>query len=155
MYILKTHFGNIGIETNPRGLSKIILGPKKFSGQITPISQIKNTISQLKDYFHGKKVEFKVSYDISNLPIFTQKVLRETMKIPYGCTVSYSELAQKIGNPKAMRAVGQSLANNPLPIIIPCHRVVSKDGSLAGFSAGIKWKRILLKIESRSKIDNK
>lgn len=151
MYILRTCVGNIGIETNQKGISKIILGIKKSSTNTTPDVYIKKIIPLLKNYFQGKKVEFNLSYDISYLPIFTQRVLKETKKIPYGSIITYSELAQKIGKPKAYRAIGQALARNPLPIIIPCHRVTRKDGSLAGFSAGLKWKRILLKLESECK----
>lgn len=149
MYILNTYFGNIGIETNSKGISKIILGIKKSANKITPDSDIKKIILLIEDYFQGKKVKFNIPYDISVLPLFTQSVLKETKKIPYGSTITYSELAQKIGKPKACRAIGQALASNPLPIIIPCHRVIRKDGSLGGFSAGFRWKKLLLDIENK------
>ncbi len=78
---------------------------------------------------------------------FQKSVWEAVCKIPYGHTYSYGYLARQIGNPKASRAVGQALKKNPVPIIVPCHRVVNSDGSIGGFSGGNQWKKILLALE--------
>jgi methylated-DNA-[protein]-cysteine S-methyltransferase len=100
---------------------------------------------ELVRYFEGEVIEFSSDLDISHLSPFEQKVLGETKKIKYGRTMTYSELAGKIGC-KGARAVGNALGKNPIPIIIPCHRVVAKKG-IGGYSAGIEIKIRLLELE--------
>lgn len=104
----------------------------------------------MKDYFSGKKPGDRLAIDLAVLSWFEQRVLNATRKIPYGETRSYSSIARVIGKPRACRAVGQALAKNPFPIIIPCHRVVQKNGSLGGFTGGVNWKKRLLELEKRS-----
>lgn len=101
------------------------------------------------DYFKGKAVTFDVPLDVSGLTEFHQAVLEACRRIPYGRTATYADLARAVGRPAATRAVGSALANNPLPLVIPCHRVIRTDGSLGGFSApdGIATKRRLLELE--------
>lgn len=101
----------------------------------------------LKRYLSGERVEFEVDLDILGGTEFQRLVWRELLNIPYGETKSYKWLAEKICCPNASRAVGQANGKNPLPIIIPCHRVINSDGSLGGYSGGIEVKRRLLKIE--------
>jgi len=93
----------------------------------------------------------KIKKIISKYPQFYQKVWKIISQIPKGEVRSYSWVAKKIGSPKAARAVGQALKNNPFPVIIPCHRVIRKNGSLGGYSQGIEKKRLLLKKEIRFK----
>jgi methylated-DNA-[protein]-cysteine S-methyltransferase len=100
---------------------------------------------ELEHYFDGKPIDFSLDVDISSLSPFEQKVLTETRKIKYGKTITYSELAEKIGS-RAVRAVGNALGKNPIPIIIPCHRVVAKKG-IGGYSEGIDIKTRLLELE--------
>ncbi|HCJ67743.1 MAG TPA: cysteine methyltransferase, partial [Elusimicrobia bacterium] len=88
---------------------------------------------------------------IKKYPEFYQKVWKVVAQIPKGEVRSYSWVAKKVGSAKAARAVGQALKNNPFPVIIPCHRVIRKDGSLGGYSQGLKKKTLLLKIEKRFK----
>ena len=102
---------------------------------------------ELRDYLGGRLRSFSVDYDITSLSRFTQTVLRETAKIPYGQTRSYRWLAARLGKPKAARAVGNALARNPVPIIIPCHRVLRSDGSIGPFVFGTEWKKRLLELE--------
>ena len=82
---------------------------------------------------------------------FQKKVWKELLKIPFGQTVSYRELARRIGHPKAFRAVGSAVGKNPLPITIPCHRVIRSDGKIGGYSGGVRKKRRLLAREQKSK----
>jgi methylated-DNA-[protein]-cysteine S-methyltransferase len=102
---------------------------------------------EMNAYFTGNLRSFSTPSDLSGLPRFTQAVLRITAKIPYGEVRSYRWIAQQIGKPRASRAVGNALARNPIPIIIPCHRVVRTDGSLGGYALGLGWKRRLLELE--------
>jgi len=103
---------------------------------------------ELERYFEGEIIDFSSDADISNLSQFSQKVLLETRKIRYGRTITYSELADKIGS-RAVRAVGNALSRNPIPIIIPCHRIVAKKG-MGGYSGGIDIKIRLLELEKRN-----
>jgi methylated-DNA-[protein]-cysteine S-methyltransferase len=106
------------------------------------------TIRTLLDrYLQGREVDFEIDVDISSLGKFTQKVLYELMEIPYGETRTYGWLAGKVGKPGAARAVGQALKRNPIPIIIPCHRIIRDDGTIGGFSMGVNIKERLLALE--------
>lgn len=104
---------------------------------------------QVTDYFAGKAVRFTVDIDLSDLPPFRQEVLKACRRIPYGKTASYADLARAAGRPQAARAVGSAMANNPIPLVIPCHRVVRSDGSFGGFSSpgGVQEKERLLRLE--------
>jgi methylated-DNA-[protein]-cysteine S-methyltransferase len=104
---------------------------------------------QLSRYFRGERVSFRISTDSLVGTEFQRKVWRVLQTIPYGETRTYAWVARKIGHPKAARAVGVACGANPIPLIIPCHRVVASDGSLGGFSAGLVWKRRLLVLEQR------
>jgi methylated-DNA-[protein]-cysteine S-methyltransferase len=106
------------------------------------------TIKLLLDrYLKGEKVDFDVDIDISGESQFTQKVLRELQKIPYGKVRSYLWIGKRMGHAMAARAVGQAVGRNPIPILIPCHRVIREDGSLGGFSLGEEIKKRLLFLE--------
>lgn len=102
---------------------------------------------ELRAYFAGELTAFSSLYDIRHLPRFTQCVLELTAKIPYGEVRSYEWVARKLRKPKAARAVGNALARNPVPIIIPCHRIVRSDGTMGGFALGSGWKKRLLALE--------
>ncbi len=101
---------------------------------------------QLAEYFDGTRRHFDVALAPDATP-FQASVLAALIEIPYGETCSYRDIAHAIGKPKAMRAVGGANGNNPIPIIIPCHRVVGADGSLTGFGGGLATKRFLLDLE--------
>ncbi len=105
---------------------------------------------QLEEYFDGKRREFELDLAPVGTP-FQLSVLDELLKIPYGETCSYRDIATALGNPKAVRAVGGANGRNPIPIVIPCHRVIGSNGSLTGFGGGLSSKRFLLELElSRS-----
>lgn len=102
---------------------------------------------QLDDYFQGNLKIFDLGLSLQGTD-FQKKVWHALTQIPYGKTISYGDLAQRIGNPKACRAVGLANGKNPIPIIIPCHRVIGKNGKLTGFGGGIPVKQHLLELES-------
>ncbi len=112
--------------------------------------KFKPALSQLKAYFKGDLQRFDLELNPGGTP-FQNKVWQQLLQIPYGETISYGELAKRIGNPNASRAVGMANGKNPISIIIPCHRVISKNGSLTGFGGGIEIKKKLLKLEQRYK----
>jgi methylated-DNA-[protein]-cysteine S-methyltransferase len=101
---------------------------------------------QLREYFSGTLKEFDIPLLMDGTE-FQKRVWKMLQTIPYGETISYGELAKKIGDPKAVRAVGAANGQNPIPIIVPCHRVIGSDGSLTGFGGGIENKRKLLELE--------
>ncbi|HEY0197938.1 MAG TPA: methylated-DNA--[protein]-cysteine S-methyltransferase [Rhodanobacter sp.] len=103
---------------------------------------------QLDEYFAGERRDFKLPLHPVGTP-FQLAVWDELSRIPYGITVSYGELAQRIDQPQAVRAVGAANGRNPLPIVLPCHRVIGSDGSLTGFGGGLPTKRFLLAMEDR------
>lgn len=107
---------------------------------------------QVIDFFHGEHVQFNVAIDLKNKTPFQQIVLEQCRNIPYGKTASYADLARASGNPGAARAVGTTMAGNPLPLVIPCHRVVRTDGSLGGFSSprGTLLKEKLIQMEHKT-----
>jgi len=108
-------------------------------------------VAQLNEYFAQKRRIFDLRLK-PNGTAFQQKVWNALRTIPYGQTISYGELAQRIGSPAAVRAVGAANGANPIPIIVPCHRVIGADGSLTGFGGGLELKEALLKLEGASHI---
>lgn len=109
----------------------------------------KDVIFQLDAYFKGRLKDFDLDMDLKGSE-FQKKVWKQLARIPYGQTTSYGELARKIGNPKASRAVGMANGKNPIPIIIPCHRVIGKNGTLTGFGGGLDVKQSLLNLEKEN-----
>lgn len=105
-------------------------------------------IRQLQAYFRGELKEFDLPLKMEGTE-FQLRVWNALRAIPYGETISYAQLARRIGNPKAVRAVGLANGSNPIPIIVPCHRVIGSDGSLTGFGGGIPTKKKLLELESQ------
>ncbi len=112
-------------------------------------SGFEDVISQLTEYFDGKRKQFKIKTKLEIAP-FYKKALSEIIKTPYGKTTSYRKIAQQLHNPKAARAVGTANARNPLPIIIPCHRIITSSGKLGGYAGGLKMKKYLLDLESKN-----
>ena len=105
-----------------------------------------DAIRQLDEYFAGERKEFDLPLSLEGTE-FQLLVLEELKQIPYGETTSYGDIAKRIGRPKAVRAVGAANGRNPLPIVVPCHRVIGSDGSLTGFAGGLALKQLLLEME--------
>lgn len=107
---------------------------------------------QLKEYFAGERKTFDLPLQLGGTE-FQVSVLEALQEIPYGETVSYGEIARRIGRPKAMRAVGAANGRNPIPIVVPCHRVIGSSGDLTGFGGGIDTKEALLRLEAENTHD--
>lgn len=113
-----------------------------------PIAQ---AVRQLCEYFAGRRTSFDLPLAPEGTP-FQRSVWRRLQDIPYGETISYGELARRVGNPKASRAVGAANGKNPLPIVIPCHRVIGSNGTLTGFGGGLPTKEALLALEAKAAV---
>ena len=121
-----------------------------FEGEQLPIDEPSASplvTQELTEYFAGTRQKFTVPLDLTGVTAFRAAVLRELAKVPYGETTSYAQLARAVGNPNAVRAVGSACATNPLPLFIPCHRVLRSDGQLGGYRGGVETKRFLLRLE--------
>ena len=110
---------------------------------------LQQAVEQLQAYFAGTRRTFDLALDVRGTP-FQQAVWGQLQEIPYGETRSYAQIAAALGRPLASRAVGQANGANPLPIFVPCHRVVQSDGSLGGYGGGLALKQALLRLESGS-----
>lgn len=109
-----------------------------------PVERVK---LQLDEYFAGSRRAFDVEWDVRPLPEFNQRVLAELARVEYGTTTTYGALAAVSGNPRAARAVGTVMNRNPIPIVLPCHRVVGANGKLVGYAGGLERKEHLLRLE--------
>lgn len=141
----KSPIGNLRIVSNERDIIRIDFTETYFKMAMVP-KQIQNCIDQLDEYFKGTRKRFELGVN----PIGTEfqgKVWHELMKIPYGKTITYLEQARQLGDEKAIRAIAAANGKNPIPIIIPCHRVLGTDGSLTGYAGGLLKKQWLLEHE--------
>ncbi len=142
--------GDITIQCNDELISAIQWGFPGLGQRIqTPVSEV--AFTQLNEYLSGQRREFSLPLLLSGTP-FMQKVYGALMEIPYGRTESYENIAIRAGRPRASRAVGSANHRNPLPIVVPCHRVVRKDGGLGGFAPGLIYKERLLALERNNAI---
>jgi methylated-DNA-[protein]-cysteine S-methyltransferase len=156
----ETDFGWVGIAASPRGLLSVTL-PQPTEAmalhrlrdrwpEARPAAEGESAEigDRLRRYFAGQTVSFdEVLLDMSQATSFQQRVWEVTRAIPRGQTRTYGEIARQVGSPRAARAVGQAMANNPWPVIVPCHRVLGSDGRLTGFGGGLEMKRRMLEIE--------
>jgi methylated-DNA-[protein]-cysteine S-methyltransferase len=150
--------GRLLVATSPRGLCRISYDAdpdaeiermsRAFGARVLrsagPLDEVRR---QLDEYFEGRRREFELETDISELTPFNQAVLRRLARVPYGQVTTYGELASQAGRPRAARAVGSVMNRNPLPIVLPCHRVIGSTGSLVGYGGGLERKEKLLRLE--------
>jgi len=136
---------SICIETSPHGVRHVQFGSRGVENRTTPL--MLETLRQFRLYFAGRLQTFDLPLEIIGTT-FQKQVWNALLTIPYGETRTYSGLANQIGAPRAVRAVGAANGRNPIPIIIPCHRVIGASGKLVGFGGGLDWKRLLLDLEA-------
>jgi methylated-DNA-[protein]-cysteine S-methyltransferase len=110
-------------------------------------SALAPVLSRFEEYLRGERKSVDVEVDLSRLTPFARAVLEETRRVPAGSVVSYAEIARRVGKPRSYRAVGNALASNPAPVVVPCHRVVSTDGRMGGYTGGLDIKLHLLALE--------
>jgi O-6-methylguanine DNA methyltransferase len=145
---VRTVLGPVRISYNTRGVTGIHLGGAGPSNPAAPLF-VCRFAAQLQRYAAGKEVRFRVPVTLLTGTAFQRQVWTALRRIPYGETRTYSWLARQVKRPRAVRAAGAACGANPLPILVPCHRILRTDGSLGGFSAGLPWKRKLLALEAR------
>jgi O-6-methylguanine DNA methyltransferase len=143
----KSPLGLIKIAATNEGLLSLTFVEKPETGESVGNRITTETVRQLDQYFRRERKTFDLPLQIEGYSDFLKKVWQALSKIPYAETRNYSEVAAVINNPAAVRAVGNACGKNPLPIVIPCHRVLRKDGALGGFSAGEGIKEKLLALE--------
>jgi O-6-methylguanine DNA methyltransferase len=160
--VCETAFGWIGIARSPRGLLTLTLPKPDQEAALRPLLErwgsdaqrddvaLDDLRGKLRRYFDGQPVSFDEPLDMSGATDFQQRVWEATRRIPRGRTLTYGELARRVGSPGAARAVGQAMARNPWPVIVPCHRVVGHDGRLTGFGGGLNMKQRMLEMEGAS-----
>ncbi len=145
-----TKIGCLTIVEENSKIIKIDFGKKEYKGNFINSKPIEKAFFELEEYFSGKRKTFNINYELFGTP-FQKKVWEELKNIPYGKTVSYQYIAQKIGNKNAQRAIGSANNKNPLPFIIPCHRVIKSNGDIGGYSGADEIKSKLLLIEKLNK----
>lgn len=147
--IISSPLGNIVIEGSEKGVSRISFLKTDLPDELTDVPAcLQECAGQLQQYFAGTLKEFDLRLDFGNAPAFHQEVWKMVRLIPYGRTRSYADVAEILDHNFAFRAVGRANGMNPLPIVVPCHRVVGKDGHLTGYAYGLEMKRWLLCHES-------
>jgi methylated-DNA-[protein]-cysteine S-methyltransferase len=144
--VMNSPIGPLTVATTDKGLASVHIGTSVPSGVAADESGKNEVVRQLAEYFAGKRTRFELPLDVEGTP-FQKSVWNALLQIPYGETRSYGEIAKAVGKPAAARAVGMANHNNPIAIVIPCHRVVGQDGSLTGYAGGVHLKEQLLSIE--------
>lgn len=145
-YTYSTPLGTLQIITDEEAVTKIFFGEKDRKATVEKTPLIEKVIQQLEEYFQGKRTEFELPLNPQGTP-FQKRVWEALRTIPYGETRTYKQVAEMVGNPKACRAVGMANNRNPLPIVIPCHRVIGGNGKLVGYAGGLSVKEFLLSLE--------
>jgi len=148
VYFYQTDIGKIGVAEHDGGITNLYLPETQIPPDIIEkeTSILYDAGQQLQNYFQGKQKEFKLPLELLGTE-FMRNVWDSLLTIPYGETRSYAEVARLIGNKNACRAVGSANHRNPIPIIVPCHRVIGSDGKLVGYGGGLKIKSYLLELE--------
>ncbi|MCS7048511.1 MAG: methylated-DNA--[protein]-cysteine S-methyltransferase [Verrucomicrobiae bacterium] len=145
--VFETGVGWLRLQWSERGVCALSWAQPARVVRSVSDPEIRSVIEQVRRYAEGEPVRWQVRLDWGGATAFQRKVWRVLQRIPYGQTRSYVWVARQVGLPGAARAVGRACGANPIPIIVPCHRVVAGDGSLGGFSCGLKRKRLLLALE--------
>jgi methylated-DNA-[protein]-cysteine S-methyltransferase len=150
-------FGPLTAATTPRGLVRLAYPGEtrvleELSARISPRvleapAKLDRIRRQLDEYFDGRLRRFRFELDWALVGPFGRKILAVTAQIPYGTVTNYGDVAERTGNPRASRAAGNALGSNPIPIVVPCHRVVRSGGGLGGYTGGLERKRFLLQLE--------
>jgi methylated-DNA-[protein]-cysteine S-methyltransferase len=160
-------FGRLLVAVTPRGLVRVAYPDRDVQGELERLAaevsprimespRATETIRrELDEYFEGARERFSVRPDIARVKGFTRSVLERAARIPYGSVATYKEVAAESGSPRAHRAAGNALGANPVPIVVPCHRVVASGGGLGGYTGGLDRKLVLLRLEGALPSDDR
>lgn len=151
VFYYNTDIGKIGIAEKENKITDLFFSNRELKCDTREFETelIKKTISEVREYLIGKRSSFDIPINPSGTEFYLS-VWKEVMNIPYGETRSYKQIANKVGNSRAFRAVGMALNKNPIAIIIPCHRVIGTSGKIIGYAGGVDIKELLLKLESEN-----
>ena len=143
--------GELLLTSDGAALTRLLFSPFEVDPTWSedPCKVLDETVAQLSDYFAGVRTDFDLPLDPAGTP-FQRTVWRALREIPYAETINYGQLATRVGNPNASRAVGLANGRNPISIVVPCHRVIGANGSLTGYGGGLDRKRTLLELERRT-----
>ncbi len=144
--IYESPLGPLTLAASARGLVALEFGNRRRNGWVESGERLAPGIAELAEYFAGRRREFTVPLDLRGTE-FQLRCWHELLKIPYGHTRTYAEMARAIGSPRGFRAVGHANGQNPIAIIVPCHRVIASDGTLGGYGGGLHVKEELLRLE--------
>ena len=157
--VIDSPLGPLWIAVGPKGVLAIHYGAAPSHGELARIVRIYGpgvlpdprkadpVARELDQYFSGKRKTFDVAVDLSTLTAFQRGILVATARVRFGEVSTYAKVAAKAGSLRASRAAGQALGSNPVPIVVPCHRILASDGSLGGYAGGLDAKRVLLQLE--------
>ncbi|MFQ5890869.1 MAG: methylated-DNA--[protein]-cysteine S-methyltransferase [Gemmatimonadota bacterium] len=137
----------LSIQASAHGITRLHLGRLPPSAGAAARRLVDRAHAELREYFRGRRAYFSVPADLSALGAFQKSVLMAALRIPFGETRAYAWIARRVGSPRAVRAVGTALGRNPVPLIVPCHRVLRSDGVPGGYGLGIDLKPLLLDLE--------
>jgi methylated-DNA-[protein]-cysteine S-methyltransferase len=143
---VESPLGQLHVAVSETGLVRIAF-PSEHHGRVAGDDRLEAVRRQLDEYFAGDRREFTVPLDLGSASGFRLRALEAMGRLPFGETVTYAELAARAGNPRAARAAGHACATNPIPIVLPCHRVLGSDGGLHGYGGGLHVKEQLLRLE--------
>ena len=158
--IVESPLGDLLVAASPQGVLRIAFGLEDHDQVLDALAErvsprilrgsprLDPAARQLEEYFAGRRRVFELPVDLRLSGGYRREVLRHLTEIDYGRTESYTEVATATGNPRAVRAVGSACATNPIPVVVPCHRVLRSDGSLGGYRGGLPAKRMLLDLEA-------
>lgn len=151
-HLPETRAGPVTVWVSSAGLRHVEFGPLPDEDHTTPASErpaaLEHAVTQLEEYFAGQRTDFDLPLDLSGIATdFQRRVYARLLEVEYGHLTSYGKLARELGAPGMARAVGQAVGANPIPIVIPCHRVVGSDRRLTGFGGGLPAKIALLRLE--------
>jgi O-6-methylguanine DNA methyltransferase len=138
--------GGVTLQASERGLQAIHFGEAPYVGE--PGGVVRTVERQLREYLAGERFVFDIALDLVGTP-FQLEVWKALSGIPYGGTSSYRDIAVAVNRPKGFQAIGQANTRNPIPVIVPCHRVINADGSIGGYGGGLARKQQLLELEKR------
>ena len=150
LHEIDSPLGRLGLVTTSAGLAKVLFetdGVEEAREACAPAPSAPQAAVELEEYFAGRRREFTVPLDFRFVRGFREGVLHELAQVPFGETITYGGLARAVGNPRAVRAVGGACAHNPLPVFIPCHRVLPASGTVGNYRGGTEAKRFLLALE--------
>jgi methylated-DNA-[protein]-cysteine S-methyltransferase len=147
--VIQSPLGPLTLASTDKGLATVHFGVEMPLNGTLDEAANREVIEQLQEYFEGRRTRFDLPLDVQGTP-FQMAVWKELLKIPYGSTSSYGDIARSLGKPGASRAVGMANHENPIAVVIPCHRVIGSDGSLTGYGGGLHLKQKLLALEMQT-----